>query len=209
MSSSAIAAAADPAEEKAITDRLAMWAFLASEVMFFGGMFFAYGLYRAHYPAAFQRGGREMELGWGTANTAILLTSSFFMSVGERAARAGARRRLRLCLGWVIGLGLLFLCIKGYEYQSKVAENLIPGRHFRPDEPAPLQLFMTLYFAMTGLHAVHMLAGIGVMAWIWRRCSPSRPGPVPADLVSNLSLYWHFVDCIWIFLYPLFYLPGR
>ncbi|HEX3731031.1 MAG TPA: cytochrome c oxidase subunit 3 [Opitutaceae bacterium] len=201
--------AAAEAEERAVTNRLGMWAFLATEVMFFGGMFLAYGIYRSAYPAAFAAGGRVMELGWGTANTAVLLVSSFFMALGDRAARAGDRRALRHCLVLVALLGLAFLAIKGHEYAAKIDEGLIPGRSFRHPGPPQLPLFMTLYFAMTGLHALHMIFGVSAIAWLLWRNSPRRGRPVPVEPVAIVGLYWHFVDCIWIFLYPLFYLAGR
>jgi len=201
--------AAAEAEERAATNRLGMWTFLATEVMFFGGMFLAYGIYRSAYPAAFAAGGRVMELGWGTANTAVLLVSSFFMALGDRAARAGDRKALRLCLILVALLGVAFLAIKGHEYAAKIGEGLIPGRAFRHPGPPQLPLFMTLYFAMTGLHALHMIFGVGAVGWLLWRNSPRRGQAVPVEPVAIVGLYWHFVDCIWIFLYPLFYLVGR
>ena len=202
-------AAVDEAEERALTNRLGMWTFLATEVMFFGGMFAAYGIYRQAYPAAFAAGSHAMELAWGTANTAVLLVSSFFMALGDRAARAGDRPALRRCLVLVALLGVAFLAIKGHEYASKVEEGLIPGRGFRYPGPPQLPLFMTLYFAMTGLHALHMIFGVSAIAWLLWRSSPRRHQAVPVEPVAIVGLYWHFVDCIWIFLYPLFYLIGR
>ncbi|HVW22552.1 MAG TPA: cytochrome c oxidase subunit 3 family protein [Opitutaceae bacterium] len=201
--------AAYEAEERAATNRLGMWTFLATEVMFFGGMFVAYVLYRSSYPDAFAVGSRTMELGCGTANTAVLLVSSFFMALGDRAARKGDRGALRGCLVLVALLGMAFLAIKGYEYASKVDEGLIPGRGFRYPGPPQLPLFMTLYFAMTGLHALHMILGVCAVAWLLWRSSPRRHQSVPVEPVAIVGLYWHFVDCIWIFLYPLFYLIGR
>jgi cytochrome c oxidase subunit 3 len=189
--------------EQAITNRLGLWVFLATEVLFFGGMFLAYALYRHTYPAAFQAGARLMEFGLGTANTAVLLTSSFFMALG---ARAGDRRRLRQCLAAAAGLGIVFLVIKAIEYGSKFAAHLVPGPGFAGPH-GPLELFFTLYFAMTGLHAIHMLFGLAAVGWLGWRCRGDRP--LPVEPVAMVGLYWHFVDCIWVFLYPLFYLAGR
>ena len=194
------------AEDQAVTNRLGLWVFLATEVLFFGGMFLAYTVYRLTYPDAFRAGARLMEFGLGTANTAVLLVSSFFMALGDRAARAGDRRRLRHCLGCVGALGAAFLVIKGFEYQAKFADHLVPGAAFAGAR-GPVEIFLTLYFAMTGLHALHMLFGLAAVGWLLWRNAGGRP--VPVEPVAMVGLYWHFVDCIWIFLYPLFYLPGR
>ena len=206
-------------EDKSVTNHLGMWVFLATEVLFFGGMFLAYALYRHAYPESFRRGAREMELWAGTLNTAVLLASSLFMAIGDRAVRADRPRLLGLCLAATALLGAVFLGIKGYEYHEKFVRHLIPGPGFRPapgigllpptSNPQPQQIFFFLYFAMTGLHAAHMVIGLGAVAWLIflharGRLSPGRAGPV-----AIVGLYWHFVDCVWIFLYPLFYLVGR
>ena len=197
-------------EDKSVTNHLGMWVFLATEVLFFGGMFLAYALYRRAYPESFRRGAREMELWAGTLNTAVLLASSLFMAIGDRAVRADRPRLLGLCLAATALLGAVFLGIKGYEYHGKWVRHLVPGAGFNAPAGDPrTQLFFFLYFAMTGLHAAHMVIGLGAVAWLiflhisgW--LSPDRAGPV-----AIVGLYWHFVDCIWIFLYPLFYLVGR
>lgn len=191
---------------QAVTNRLGLWVFLATEVLFFGGMFLAYTIYRLTYPGAFNAGARLMEFGLGTTNTAVLLLSSFFMAWADRAARAGDRAQLRRCLLGVAVLGTAFLVIKGLEYQSKFAAHLVPGPAFAGAR-GPLEIFFTLYFAMTGLHALHMLFGLGAVGWLWWRAAGRRP--LPVEPVAMVGLYWHFVDCVWLFLYPLFYLPGR
>jgi cytochrome c oxidase subunit 3 len=207
-------AATLPAEQadRAETNHLGMWVFLATEVLFFGGMFLAYALYRHTYPRTFVLGARSMEFWAGTLNTAVLLTSSLFMAIGDRAVHAGRRRLLGVCLAITALLGAVFLGIKFFEYRAKFLDHLVPGPGFRQPAGASdprLQLFFYLYFAMTGLHAVHMVGGLCALSWLLvlnarGRLSPARPGPV-----QIVGLYWHFVDCIWVFLYPLFYLPGR
>jgi len=196
-------------ERHAETVDLGMWAFLATEMLFFGSLVATYTLYRASYPAVFRAGAHEMEFGLGTINTAVLLISSVCMALADRAVRAG---RSRLGLGllaatWVLGLG--FLGIKGFEYYSKGVDHLIPGRHFRPGADPRLQMFFSLYFAMTGLHALHMVLGLGAVSWLILRVRRGTLGATNAEPLAAVGLYWHFVDCVWVLLYPLFYLPGR
>jgi cytochrome c oxidase subunit 3 len=171
-------------------------------------LFIAYALLRHAYPEAFKAGSAQLEFWIGTTNTGLLLTSSLCMALAELAARAGARRTLtrQLLLTWV--LGALFLVLKFHEYARTAAEHHVPGAHFVFGGPlAPqVELFLFLYFAMTGLHALHMLIGLGAIAWLlWleRRGMLSAERHAP---VSMIALYWHFVDCVWILLYPLLYL---
>ena len=197
-------------EDKSVTDHLGMWVFLATEVLFFGGMFLAYALYRHAYPASFRRGAQAMELWAGTLNTALLLTSSLFMAIADRAVRADRRRLVGICLILTALLGAAFLGIKGYEYHEKWVRHLVPGAGFRAPAGDPrTQLFFFLYFAMTGLHALHMIFGLGAVSWLIFLHRRGRLSPARAEPVAITGLYWHFVDCIWIFLYPLFYLVGR
>jgi len=196
-------------ERHAVTVDLGMWAFLATEMLFFGSLILAYTLYRASYAAAFRAGAREMEFGLGTINTAVLLVSSVCMALADRAVRAG---RTRLGFGLLIATGLLglgFLGIKAFEYHSKAVDHLIPGRHFRAGTSPQLQMFFFLYFAMTGLHALHMILGLGAVAWLIVRLRRGTITPTNAEPLAAVGLYWHFVDCVWVLLYPLFYLPGR
>ncbi len=209
--------AADPelspfrdAEQRSVANHLGLWTFLATEILFFGGLFMAYSVYRYAYPEAFAEGSRHLDFWIGTINTALLLTSSLFVALGDHAIKAGRHATLRGCLIGAWLLGALFLALKFHEYHSKYVEHLVPGLNFRYDEPthwAPqIQLFIFLYFALTGLHAVHMLFGLGAIAWVlWLdlrgRVTAQRHGGV-----EMVGLYWHFVDCVWIFLYPLLYL---
>lgn len=196
-------------EQQETSDTLGMWIFLTTEVMLFGALFLAYTAYRLRYPEAFALGVRRTDMLLGSANTALLLTSSFAMALGVLWARAGARRRVLWCLAATGSLGALFLALKLLEYAHHYAEGLAPGLHFTIAGPhaANLALFFVHYFVMTGLHALHLTIGIGLLTYAalrtWRMAAP------PAMLLTLVGLYWHFVDLVWVFLYPLFYLMGR
>jgi cytochrome c oxidase subunit 3 len=190
---------------------LGIWVFLVTEVLFFGGLFLAYTVYRSLYPGAFGAASRELDLALGATNTAILITSSLTMALGVHAAQLGHRRTLVAFLVLTILLGTAFLGIKGVEYYQKFVEHLVPGPSFRfaPEHFRQAQLFFSLYFGMTGLHALHMVIGIGVLLvmlwWSWRgTITPGYYTPVEVS-----GLYWHFVDIVWIFLFPLLYLVDR
>ena len=192
---------------------LGLWTFLATEILFFGGMFTAYAVYRHAYPEAFAIGSEHLEFWIGTINTGLLLTSSLFMALGDLAIKGGSRSALRWCLLLAAALGAVFLVLKGYEYHQKYTEHMVPGFGFEVEnahgQAAQVQLFIFLYFAMTGLHAAHMLGGLAAMMWLlWR----NHRGDFTAekhDAVEMVGLYWHFVDCVWVFLYPLLYLIGH
>lgn len=191
---------------------LGMWVFLATEIMFFGALFLAYSVYRYWYPAAFAAGSHHMELVYGTINTAVLLTSSLSMALAVNAAEQGRRNRCAALLLVTLILGSVFLVIKGIEYHAKWVENLVPfvGWSFAPtgELRGGLKSFFNLYFIMTGLHAVHLLIGIvllaGLIAWTWKTVPFERCGIT----VHNVGLYWHLIDLVWVYLFPLFYLVG-
>jgi cytochrome c oxidase subunit III len=190
---------------------MGMWVFLATEVMFFGGLFASYVVYRALYPMAFAVASQELDIKLGTLNTAVLLVSSFTMVVAVFGSQTGRRRTMIGGLALTIALGVVFLAIKFYEYYQKYVEHHIPGPSFEFPAPytKPAKMYFTLYFAMTGLHAAHMIVGCGLLSVLivmaWRgRFTPEYHSPVEVS-----GLYWHFVDIIWIFLYPLLYLIGR
>lgn len=201
------------AEQRSVANHLGLWTFLTTEILFFGGLFTAYTVYRIAYPAAFDEGSRELEFWIGTTNTGILLTSSLFMALGDHAIKLGQHRALRWCLLATATLGLAFLGLKGYEYSEVIRDHLVPGLDFHPVHSfahAPqVELFLFLYFAMTGLHAVHMLAGLAAIAWVLWLHHRGRVTALRPDAVEMLGLYWHFVDCVWVFLYPLLYLVGH
>ncbi len=196
------------ATQRSVAQQLGMWTFIATEILFFGGLFAAYLVYRATYPAVFVDGSPRLGFWFGTANTAVLLSSSLSMALADNAAKSGRRDQVRRCLAVTWLLGALFLGFKFWEYHQKFAEHLVPGAHFQAaGNAAPqLQLFFLLYFTLTGLHAIHMLIGLGAIAWVASRTSRSRPTTACVAPVEMTGLYWHFVDCVWVFLYPLLYL---
>lgn len=192
-------------------DTLGMWVFLLTEVMLFGGLFLGYTVYRLSYPEAFAAASHHLDVWLGSVNTAVLIGSSLTMALAVHSAQTDDRRGLTRFLLLTILLGLVFLGIKGTEYLHKFEENLVPGASFAYPGPRAqhVQLFFSFYFAMTGLHAFHMIVGIGLLAvLVWR----ARHGRFSADYyapVELIGLYWHFVDIVWIFLFPLLYLLGR
>jgi cytochrome c oxidase subunit 3 len=201
----------DSLDQQIEASTLGMWVFLVTEVLFFGGLFVTYTVYRARYPAAFAVASRELDVLLGGVNTAVLITSSLTMALAVRAAQLGQRRALMTMLVLTMLLGATFLGIKGVEYYRKFVEHHVPGPafHFEGEHAREAQIFFSLYFVMTGLHALHMVIGIGVLlvmlVWSWR-------GIVTAEYYSPIEisgLYWHFVDIVWIFLFPLLYLIGR
>jgi cytochrome c oxidase subunit 3 len=193
------------------TASLGMWVFLVTELMFFGGLFLAYVIYRSAYPRAFALASHELDIALGTTNTVVLIASSLTMALGVRSAQLGRRRPLVLFLVLTMILGSVFLGIKTYEYHHKYVEGLVPGPefHFPGEEGVHARIFFSLYFAMTGLHALHMVVGIGVLLVMLVMGARGRFGPRYHNPIECAGLYWHFVDIVWIFLFPLLYLVGR
>jgi len=206
---SALAEQFDDMPQQREASTFGMWTFLATEVLFFGGMFMSYIVYRYTYPEAFAQASRHTIVLYGTVNTAVLLTSSLTMALAVHAAQEGRNRALLRNLLFTIFLACCFLGVKGLEYRDDISEHLWPGPHFNTELPAQAQIFWFLYWAMTGLHALHVTIGVGllsVIAWMaWRRkFSAHYYNPVDIS-----ALYWHFVDIVWIWLYPLLYLINR
>jgi cytochrome c oxidase subunit 3 len=199
----------DPVQQHEASS-LGMWAFLLTEIMFFGGLFVGYTVYRTAYPAGFIAGSQHLDVLLGTINTAVLISSSLTMALAVHAAQVGQRQLLTRFLLLTMLLGLVFLGIKGYEYWHKYHESLVPGIRFSYTGPYPsqVQLFLLCYFLMTGLHALHMVIGLGMLTILavlaWRGVFSAAY----ATPVEMIGLYWHFVDVVWIFLYPLLYLLG-
>ena len=197
--------------QQADTAALGIWVFLATEVLFFSGMLLAYTVLRHAYPEGFAEAGRDTKIVIGSVNTAVLLTSSATIAWAVHTAKLGHRKLLTILLVATAALGLVFVGLKGIEYAQEYAEHLVPGLDFSSDSPHAhaIELFYFLYFALTGIHAVHLSIGIvivGIMAW---RASRGAFGPGYYTPVEITGLYWHFVDLVWIFLYPLIYLNGR
>ena len=195
-----------------------MWVFLLTEIMFFGGMFGAYTVYRSMYPEAFATTSNFMNPAFGAANTAVLIVSSLTMALAVRAAHLGQQKLLQLMLVLTMIFGAAFLVIKGFEYHEHWVDGkvpLFPG-HWVWDGPlAPpqfahqAQILFCFYFFMTGFHAIHMLVGLGIMTTILMMARKGAFGPSYYTPVEVSGLYWHFVDIVWIFLFPLLYLIGH
>jgi len=191
---------------------LGMWIFLITEVMFFGGLFLAYTVYRRWYPAEFAIASSSLNAVIGAANTVILLCSSFTMVMAVRAAQLGKRDALIWFLILTLILGAAFLGVKAYEWNEKFQEHHVPGPTFHLENAVrqgPAQIYFSLYFAMTGLHALHMVVGVCLLTFLIIEARRNRFSAAYMTPVDIIGLYWHFVDIIWIFLFPLLYLIDR
>ena len=208
---------------------LGMWAFLATEVMFFGGALLAYAIYRNAYHAGFAAASRLEDWRIGALNTGVLLCSSLTMALAVHAAHAGSRKWIIRWMLITIALASVFIGVKVYEYSHLIHEHLVPlasafDPHFkhvplRTDPPGQLdvtqrvrdgaQIFFSIYFVTTSLHALHMIVGIGVMLFVINMARRGRFSREYYNPVEMTGLYWHFVDIVWIFLYPLLYLIDR
>jgi cytochrome c oxidase subunit 3 len=202
----------DPLQQY-VSSTLGMWSFLLTEVMFFGGMFGAYAIYRAKYPDAFASTSHYMNIPLGGANTAVLICSSLTMALAVRAAQMGRKQALIGFLIATLVLGSVFLGIKAVEYHEKYVDHHIPGPTFsypeKPELEHTVQILFFLYFAMTGMHAVHMVVGAGLLTALIIMAARNRFSVNYYTPVEMIGLYWHFVDIVWIFLFPLLYLIGR
>lgn len=201
----------ETAEQQRDAATMGMWIFIATEILFFGGMFLGYTVYRVSYPQAFAEASRHTLVVFGSINTAVLLISSTVMAFAVQAARKNQRGLLTLLLTITAALGASFLVLKGIEYSHEISEGLFPGRAFHIDaaNPAQARMFFYLYWLMTGVHALHVIIGVGLIllfaARAWFR-NAFENHDTPIDL---LGLYWHFVDLVWVFLFPLLYLIDR
>ncbi len=201
----------DNMEQQREAGTLGMWVFLVTEIMFFGGMFAAYILYRSFYPEAFAYASSELNALFGGINTLVLIGSSLTVVLAVRAAQTGNRRGQVIFLALTLLLGFAFLGIKTIEYAEKFEKHHIPGPGFQWDGPdAPhAQMFFFLYFALTGVHALHMIVGIGIFSVLLYFARRGRYTPEYHSPLEVGGLYWHFVDIVWIFLFPLLYLLGN
>jgi len=191
---------------------IGMWLFLVTEIMFFGGLFLAYFAYRQAYPAAFASASNKTNLWLGAANTTVLICSSLTMALAVHAASLGKRTLLVLFLILTLLLGGAFLGVKAYEYHDKWVHHEIPGAHFECEgceDAGHAPLFFSLYFGMTGLHATHMLVGFVLLVIIIVQAARGKFTAKWYTPVEMFGLYWHFVDIVWIFLFPLLYLIDR
>ena len=201
----------DDIEQQKGASKLGIWIFLATEILFFGVLFAAYTLTRVQHPAAFAAGSRLTNVTLASINTAVLLTSSLTMALGVHAAQCGARRALVGWLSLTVGLGIAFLAIKGIEYRIDYVEHLVPKINFQypGEQGGAVELFFYLYFVVTGVHALHVLIGVTVICVMAVMASK---GVFRSDYftpVDVTALYWHLVDIIWLFVYPVLYLVSR
>jgi len=199
-------------EQQRESSTLGMWIFLSTEILFFGALFTAYFIYRSIYPQAFSDASHAMLIKFGTANTFILICSSLSMALGVHAAQIGARKLLVLMLVLTMLLGTAFLVNKGFEYHAEWQEHHVPGPGFEFPESADArhaEIFFSLYFIMTGIHTLHLIIGIGVVGGIAWFAWKGHYAPEYYNPVENVGLYWHFVDIVWVFLYPMLYLVAH
>ena len=202
----------DDSAQQLNSSTLGMWVFLITEVMFFGGMFGAYTVYRNLYRDAFASTSQFMNVTIGAINTAVLIFSSFTMVMAVRSAQLGQKKAIIAFLILTLVLGCVFLSLKYVEYHEKWVDHHVPGPGFHYADPRYLhqaQILFFLYFAMTGMHAIHMIVGVGLLLTLIVMAERNRFSANWYTPVEMIGLYWHFVDIVWIFLFPLLYLIGH
>lgn len=194
------------------TAQLGMWVFITTETLFFGALLFTYFLYRLSYPAEFAAAAKDAVVWCGSVNIGLIMTSSLTMVLAINAAADGRRRALVCWLVATAALGVSFLGVKGYEYLLDYRDHVVPAVNFvmKPAEAPAGELFWVFYFVATGLHAIHLTIGVGLVLYmlLWR----VRRGRISAAYYAPLEvvgLYWSFVDTVWLFLFPAIYLVGR
>lgn len=190
---------------------LGMWLFMLTEVMFFGGFFLGYSIYRSQYYESFVNGSHHLAMFLGGFNTVVLITSSVTMAFAVRAAQLGKKSHILGFLVVTLVLAGAFLVVKYIEYKDKWDHHLIPGTDFLwtdAGDPLTVQLFYGFYFCMTGMHGVHVIIGMGLIIWLLVRTAQNKFTTEYYAPIENFGLYWHFVDLVWIFLFPLLYLIG-
>jgi cytochrome c oxidase subunit 3 len=202
----------DTVEQQQESSTLGMWVFLLTEIMFFGGMFGSYTIFRNLYPEAFASTSHYMNVTLGGINTAVLICSSLTMALAVRAAQIGKKKLLILFLILTLVLGFVFLGVKYSEYHEKWVDHHVPGPSFHYADPRyarQAEILFFLYFAMTGMHALHMVVGAGLITTLIVMAARNRFNAQWYTPVEMVGLYWHFVDIVWIFLFPLLYLIGH
>ena len=202
----------ETAEQQFAAAKLGMWVFLVTEILFFGGLFVAYAVFRTLHPEVFVNSAALLDTKLGAINTVILLFSSLTMAWAVRCSQLGQQRGLVVCLSLTIAAAVVFLGIKGVEYSHKFHEGHLWVSQYGDATDAGTfdraGTFFSVYFAMTGLHAIHIIAGIGAIGWLLRRSIRGDFSPSYYTPVDVVGLYWHLVDLVWIFLFPLLYLVG-
>lgn len=190
------------------SSKLGMWVFLVTEILFFGGLFAAYIVYRSWYPELYLEASQQLHTFWGTVNTAVLIGSSLTVAMAIRSAQLNQIKGLIYNLYITIGLACTFMVIKYFEYAEKIEKGILPGRYYTYDglEHEKANIFFSIYYMMTGLHGLHVIIGIGLMIWLVVKAKKKVFHSGYYTPVEITGLYWHLVDIIWIFLFPLLYL---
>jgi cytochrome c oxidase subunit III len=198
------------ADDEFEASKQGMWIFLVTEVLMFGGLFVAYGIFRGLYPEMFFEAHKMLSVKMGAINTVVLITSSVTMVLAVISTQRGHRDRAIVFLVFTFLLACCFLVIKYFEYSEKFHHGLLPGAHFTNTElkDPKTPLFFSLYFMMTGLHGIHVLIGMGLISWLLRRTVRGDFSPHFYTPIELIGFYWHFVDLVWIYLFPLLYLVG-
>jgi len=188
--------------------RMGMWLFLSTEILLFAVLFTAYALYRFLFPLGFEEASKLAHVTMGATNTVVLITSSLTVALAIHHARKGENRKVVALLAVTIGFGALFMVLKGFEYYHHWQEGQLPGHfyHYAGVSGPGVSMYFTVYFLMTGLHGLHVLIGMGLLTWVAVRAARGHFGPGYSTPVELSGLYWHLIDLIWIFLFPLLYL---
>jgi cytochrome c oxidase subunit 3 len=188
--------------------RMGMWLFLSTEILLFAVLFTAYALYRFLFPVGFEEASKLAHVAMGATNTVVLITSSLTVALAIHYARHGENRKVVGLLAITIGFGAVFLVLKGFEYYHHWIDGQLPGRlyHYAGLQGPGVSMYFTVYFLMTGLHGLHVVIGMSLLAWVAMRAWRNEFGPGYSTPVELTGLYWHLVDLIWIFLFPLLYL---
>lgn len=196
------------AEHEYDSTKQGVWLFLVTEVLMFGGLFVGYAIFHHVYPDIFREGGTFLDWRLGALNTTVLITSSLTMALGIRFNQTRERTKAIVCLATTVLCGAGFLCIKYIEYSHKIHEGLLPGALFHYEGPhlPNLALYFSFYFMMTGLHGIHVFVGMCLITWVLIRTIRGEFGPDYYTPVEGVGLFWHLVDLIWIYLFPLLYL---
>lgn len=198
------------AEHEFETSKLGMWLFLVTEIMLFGGLFVAYVILRSLYPEMFHEASHHLNKVMGGFNTVVLICSSLSMALAVGAAQRNEKEKSAKLLLITIACAAIFMVVKYFEYKAKIEHGLLPGGFFHAEGShlPKTQLFFSLYFVMTGIHGLHVLIGIGLIFWLWLRTKRGEFNSNYFTPVEMIGLYWHVVDLIWIYLFPLMYLIG-
>lgn len=196
------------AEQQFDAAKMGMWIFLVTEILFFGGLFAAYIVYRAWYPELFTLASEELNTLWGGVNTLVLIGSSLTVAMAIKSAQLNQKKNIAINLGITLALAAVFMVIKYFEWTHKFHLGIFPGEFyaFEGIDHPKANIFFSLYYLMTGLHGIHVVIGIGLMIWLLVRSMKGHFDSEYYTPVEITGLYWHLVDIIWIFLFPLFYL---